>query len=88
MSKSDDSNKANASNGAMLHLGLFPFVHHEGITEEIFSYAALVEDDESPTANLPLASSLCTEDYFLFMRQVLAIISFLEGEFQHYCPSL
>ena len=56
--KSDDSDKANASNGAMLHLGLFPFVHYEGITEEILSYAALVEDDESPTANLPLASSL------------------------------
>ena len=37
---SDDSYKANAANNAMLLLGLFPFVHHEGITEEMFSYAA------------------------------------------------
>ena len=56
--KSDDSYKANAANSAMLLLELFPFFHHEGITEEIFSYAALSEDDKTPKSNLPLASSL------------------------------
>ena len=33
--KSDDSYKANAANSAMQLLELFPFFHHEGITEEI-----------------------------------------------------
>ena len=54
----DDSHKSNAANSAMLLLELFPFFHHEGITEEIFSYAALPEDPETPTLNFPLASSL------------------------------
>ena len=56
--KSHDSYKANAANSAMLLLELFPFFHHEEITEEIFSYAALPEDDKSSMSNLPLASSL------------------------------
>jgi hypothetical protein len=56
--KSDESHKANAANSAMLLLELFPFFHHEGITEEIFSHAALPEDDKTPMSNLPLASSL------------------------------
>ena len=29
-----------------------------------------------------------TRDYFLSTNQVLGIISFLEREFEHYCPSL
>ena len=55
---SDDLHKAKAANSAMLLLEIFPFVHHEGISEEIFSYAALPENDETPMSNLPLASSL------------------------------
>jgi len=42
----------------MLLLELFPFSHHEGITEEIFSYAALQKDQEISNPELPLASSL------------------------------
>ena len=38
--ESDNSHNANAANSAMLLLKLFPFFHHEEITEEIFSYAA------------------------------------------------
>ena len=45
--KSDDCYKANAANSAMLLLELFPFFHHEGISEEIFSYAALTGDRKS-----------------------------------------
>ena len=54
---SDDSYMANAAHSAMLLLELFPFLHHEGISEEIFSYAALSEDDKSSMSTLPLASS-------------------------------
>ena len=56
--KSDDSHKANAANSAMLLLELFPFFHHEGITEEIFSYAALQKDQKPSNSELPLASSI------------------------------
>jgi hypothetical protein len=42
--KSDDSHKVNAANSAMPILELFPFFHHEGITEEIFFYAAVQKD--------------------------------------------
>ena len=56
--ESNDSHKVNAANSAMLLLELFPFLHHEGITEEIFSYAALSEDNETSPLGLPLASSL------------------------------
>ena len=57
-SKSDDSHKANAANSAMLLLELFPFFHHEGITEEIFHYAALQKDQKTSNPELPLASSM------------------------------
>ena len=56
--KSDDSHKANAANSAILLLELFPFLHHERITEEIFFYAALQEDEKVSGSRLPLASSL------------------------------
>ena len=56
--ESDDPHKANAANSAMLLLNLFPFFHHEGITEEIFYYAALQEDNESFSPALPIASSI------------------------------
>jgi tetratricopeptide (TPR) repeat protein len=56
--ESDDPHRANAANSAMLLLNLFPFFHHEGITEEIFSYAAQQDDDESSSPALPIASSI------------------------------
>jgi hypothetical protein len=56
--ESDDSHKANAANSAMLLLELFPFFHHEEITEEIFSYAALEKDQKTSNPELPLASSM------------------------------
>ena len=56
--ESDDPYRANAANSAMLLLNLFPFFHYEGITEEIFSYAALQEDVESSSSALPIASSI------------------------------
>jgi tetratricopeptide (TPR) repeat protein len=56
--ESDDPHKANAGNSAMLLLNLFPFFHHEGITEEIFSYAALQKDQKTCNPELPLASSM------------------------------
>ena len=85
--QSDDSCKANAANSALLLLELFPFFHHEGITEEIFSYAALAEDDKTPMSILPLASSLLdkrllslcgthTWDNFIFREGIRTLLSF------------
>jgi len=42
----------------MIFLESFPFFHHEGISEEIFSYAALPENGDIFGSKLPLASSL------------------------------
>ncbi|KIJ97496.1 hypothetical protein K443DRAFT_105574 [Laccaria amethystina LaAM-08-1] len=56
--KSDDSHKVNAANSAMILLELFPFFHHAGITEEIFSYAALQKDEKISDPELPLASCM------------------------------
>ena len=50
--KSEDSHKASAANSAMLLLDLFPFFHHEGITEEIFYYAALQKDQKTTTVEV------------------------------------
>ena len=56
--ESSDSHKANAANSAMLLLKLFPFFHREGITEDIFSYAALQKHQKASNPELPLASSM------------------------------
>ncbi|KIK03908.1 hypothetical protein K443DRAFT_94159 [Laccaria amethystina LaAM-08-1] len=56
--ESDDPYKANGAHSAMLLLELFPFFHHEGITEEIFSYAALQKIQKTSNLELPLASSM------------------------------
>ena len=56
--ESDDSHEANAANSAMLLLELFPFFHHEAITEEIFYYAALQKDEKTFNPELLLASSM------------------------------
>ena len=85
--ESDDSHRANAAKNAMLLLALFPFFHHEGITEEIFSYAALAGDEKTSSSKLPLASSLLdrrllplnksgTWDNFLFREGVRILLSF------------
>ena len=77
--KSDDSHKTNAANSAMLLLELFPFFHHEGITEEIFSYAALQEDEETFDPELPLASSML-DQRLLPLKKTGTWDSFLFGE--------
>ena len=85
--KSDVSYKASAANSAILLLELFPFVHYEGITEKIFYYAAL-QNDELLCQLYPLPVHCWTEDYFLFNKQVLGITSILQREFEYYCLSL
>ena len=85
--ESDDPHRANAANSAILLLDLFPFFHHEGITEEIFSYAALQEDNVSSISALPIASSILDRrllplnkkgawDNFLFREGVRILLSF------------
>jgi len=60
--QSDDSHRAEAASSAMSLLAMFSFFHFDGISEEIFSYAATQEhekngDDEKRSA-LQLASSV------------------------------
>ena len=43
---SDDSQRAEAAKTAMFLLAIFVFFHFDGITEEIFSYAATQEHEE------------------------------------------
>jgi hypothetical protein len=84
--ESDDPHKANATNSAMLLLSLFPFFHHEGITEEIFSYAALQKDEEI-SSPVPIASSILDRrllqlnktgawDNFVFREGLRILLSF------------
>ena len=56
--ESNDPHKANAANSAICLLELFPFFHHEGITEEIFSYAALQKGQKTSNPEWQLASSM------------------------------
>jgi tetratricopeptide (TPR) repeat protein len=85
--ESDDAHRANAANSAMLLLKLFPFFHHEGITEEIFYYAALQKDRKTSHPELPLASSMLdrrllplnktgTWDNFVFREGLQILLSF------------
>ena len=85
--ESDDPYRANAANSAMLLLNLFPFFHHEGITEDIFSYAALQEGVESTNPALPIASSILDRrllplnktgawDNFVFREGLRILLSF------------
>ncbi|KIK05841.1 hypothetical protein K443DRAFT_90526 [Laccaria amethystina LaAM-08-1] len=85
--ESDDPHRASAANSAMLLLNLFPFFHHEGITEEIFSYAALQKDQKSSNSELPLASSMLDRrllplnktgawDNFVFREGLRMLLSF------------
>ena len=79
--------RANAAHSAILLLNLFPFFHHEGITEEIFSYAALQEEEEIYSPALPVASSILdrrllplnktgTWDNFVFREGIWILLSF------------
>ena len=83
--QSDDPYRSEAANTALLLLELFPFFHHEGITEEIFAYAA-VQCQESPWSKLPLASSMLDHrllplddtgiwDNFMFREGIQILIS-------------
>ena len=85
--QSDDPHRANAANYAMLLLELFPFFHHEGITEEIFSYAALHRDEYMSSHALPMANSILdrsllplnkwgTWDNFHFKEGIRVLLTF------------
>ena len=83
----DDPHKANAANSAMLILKLFPFFHHEGITEEVFSYAALQEDKEMSSPELPIASTIL-DRRLLPLNKMGAWYNFVFREdFEYYCHS-
>ena len=75
----DDPHKVNAANSAMLLLEIFPFFHHEGITEEIFSYAALQRVQKACNPELPLASSIL-DQRLLALNQAGTWDNFLFGE--------
>ena len=83
--QSDDPHRSEAANIALLLLELFPFFHHEGITEEIFAYAA-VQCQETPQFELPLTSSILDSrllplddagiwDDFMFKEGIQTLIS-------------
>jgi tetratricopeptide (TPR) repeat protein len=85
--ESDNPHRANAANSAMLLLKLFPFFHHEGITEDIFSYAALQKDEEMSNTALPIAGSILDRrllplnktgawDNFVFREGLRILLSF------------
>ena len=76
---SDDFHKARAADSALFLLGLFPFWHHESISEEIFFYAATQRNQSMSHPDLPLAHSVLdckllalnkdgTWDNFIFQR--------------------
>ena len=89
--RSNDSQKAEAARSAMLLLAMFSFLHCDGISEEIFSYAAAQEhakngDNEQRSA-LPLASSVIDPtllqldetgkwDNFIFKEGLRVLFSF------------
>ena len=93
--ESDDSQRAEAAKSAMLLLAMFSFLHFDGITQEIFSYAATQEhgDTEQKSA-LPLASSLIDHTLLqlddtrkwnnsLFKEGVRVLISFSPSRWFH-----
>jgi len=84
---SDDFHKARAADSALFLLALFPFWHHENISEEIFSYAAIQQNQTMSNHNLPLASYVLdnkllpfnkdgTWDNFIFKEGVRVLLSF------------
>jgi hypothetical protein len=84
---SDDFHKARAADSALFLLGLFPFWHHESISEEIFSYAAVQKTQTISEPDLPCANSVLdqkllslkkdgTWDNFIFKEGVRVLLSF------------
>jgi hypothetical protein len=84
--QSSDSHQAEAAKSALLLLAIFPFFHHEGIIEGIFSYAA-VQNQNIVRDGLPLASSILdsrllplnergTWDNFMFREGSRVLMSF------------
>ena len=55
---SGDFHKARAADSALFLLGLFPFFHHESISEEIFSYAATQKKGINSHPDLPFSHSI------------------------------
>jgi hypothetical protein len=86
--KSDNFQRAEAAKSAMFLLAIFAFFHFDGITEEIFSYAATQEHKKyKQRSTLPLASSVidCTLlqlhntgqwNNFIFKEGVRVLLSF------------
>ena len=84
---SDDFHKARAADSALFLLGLFPFWHHESISEEIFSYAAIQKKETISHPGLPHVHSMLdhkllslnkdgTWDNFIFKEGVRVLLSF------------
>ena len=85
--ESDDFHKSRAAGSALFLLALFPFLHHESINEEIFSYAATQKNRRVSYPDLPLAYSVLdykllslnkdgTWDNFIFKEGVRVLWSF------------
>ena len=86
--ESDDSQQAEAAKSAIFLLAIFSFFHFDGITEEIFSYAALQDyGDNQQRSALLLASSMIDHtllqlhntgkwDNFMFKEGVRVLLSF------------
>jgi tetratricopeptide (TPR) repeat protein len=83
--QSDGSQRVDAAKTALLLLGLFPFFHHQGITEEIFAYAA-AKDGKTLESELSLASPVLCKllslneadswDNFIFREGLQVLMSF------------
>ena len=83
--QSDDSQRVDAAKTALLLLGLFPFFHHQAITEEIFAYAA-VQNGKNSESELSLASPVLCKlfplneadswDNFVFREGLRVLMSF------------
>ena len=79
--QSDDSQRVDAAKTALLLLGLFPFFHHQGITEEIFAYAAVqggktTKSESSVLCKLLHLNEADSWDNFVFREGLRVLISF------------
>ena len=87
--KSHDSQRAQAAHSAIFLLEIFPFLHFDGITEKIFSYAATQAYDKNEEKEqrsvLPLASSIIDGRLLQLHEQENGIISSSKRDFEYYC---
>ena len=83
----DDFHRARAADSALFLLALFPFLHYENISEEIFSYAATQKNQTLSSPDLTLAHSILdyklltlkkdgTWDNVIFKEGVQVLLSF------------